>query len=109
MTRPGKGCLSYVLISDSEAVVVDPSQYSGEYEAVLSEYDAELVGIYDTHAHADHVSGGRKLADRQDVPYYLHPADADHVDAASVDDGATFTVGNVDVTVYTRPATVPAA
>ncbi|MFB6295821.1 MAG: rhodanese-like domain-containing protein [Halobacteriales archaeon] len=107
VTRPGKGCLSYVLVSDGEAAVFDPSQYSEEYDTILSEHDAELLGVYDTHAHADHVSGGRKLADEHDVPYHLHPADADQVPATSIDDEETFAVGDVDVTVVHTPGHSP--
>jgi len=58
VARPGKGCLSHVLISDGEAAVFDPSHYLEEYEAIIDAHDAELVGVFDTHAHADHVSGG---------------------------------------------------
>lgn len=74
--RPGKGCLSHVLVSDGEAAVFDPSHYLDEYEAVLDEHDADLVGVFDTHAYADHVSGAAELADRHGVPYHLHPKDA---------------------------------
>lgn len=76
VARPGKGCLSHVLVSDGEAAVFDPSHYLDEYEAVLDEHDADLVGVFDTHAYADHVSGAAELADRHGVPYHLHPKDA---------------------------------
>jgi len=76
VARPGKGCLSHVLVSEGDAVVFDPSQYAEEYDALLDEYGADLVGVFDTHAHADHVSRGRRLAEDHGVPYHLHPADA---------------------------------
>ncbi len=107
VARPGTGCLSYVLVSDGEAAVVDPSRHAGAYEDVLSTHDADLVGVYDTHAHADHVSGGRSLADRHDVPYHLHPADAVALDAAPVADGDTFAVGDVTVSVLHTPGHSP--
>jgi glyoxylase-like metal-dependent hydrolase (beta-lactamase superfamily II) len=107
VARPGKGCLSYVLISDGEAAVFDPSHYPEEYEDRLEEYGADLVGVFDTHAHADHVSGGRTLADRTDVPYHLHPADATEIDATSIEDGQTITVGTVDVSVIHTPGHSP--
>lgn len=107
VARPGKGCLSHVLVSDGEAAVFDPSQYSDEYEDVLATYDAELVSVYDTHAHADHISGGRKLADRYDVRYHRHPADAEHIDAAPVRDGERFSVGDVIVEVIHTPGHSP--
>lgn len=107
VARPGKGCLSYVLLSEGDAAVFDPSHYAEEYEDRVGEYGAELVGVFDTHAHADHVSGGRELADRNDVPYYLHPADAANIEATPIEDGQTVTVGNVDVSVIHTPGHSP--
>ncbi|MEF8825393.1 MAG: MBL fold metallo-hydrolase [Halapricum sp.] len=103
VARPGKGCLSHVLLSDGEAVVFDPSHYVAEYEAILDDYDAELAGVFDTHAHADHVSGGGELAQRHGVPYYLHPKDALSTDATPIEDGQTVQVGRVDIEVVHTP------
>ncbi len=103
VARPGKGCLSHVLVSDGEAAVFDPSRYVEEYEAVLDEYDADLVGVFDTHAHADHVSGGAALAARHGVAYHLHPADALDVDATSLEDGQVVRVGDVEISVVHTP------
>jgi len=107
IARPGKGCLSHVLVSESEAVVFDPSQYTGEYDAVLAQYDAELVGVFDTHAHADHVSGGQSLAERHDVAYHLHPADAENIEATPVVDDETFEIGATEITVVHTPGHSP--
>jgi glyoxylase-like metal-dependent hydrolase (beta-lactamase superfamily II) len=103
VARPGKGCLSHVFISDGKAAVFDPSHYLDEYDAILNEYDAELVSVFDTHAHADHVSGAAELADRYGVPYYLHPRDALAIDATPVEDGQTVTVGSLDIEVIHTP------
>ncbi|ELZ28682.1 fused rhodanese domain-containing protein/hydrolase [Halogeometricum pallidum JCM 14848] len=103
VARPGKGCLSHVLIADGEAVVFDPSHYLEEYEAILDEHDAELVGVFDTHAHADHVSGAAEFANRHSVPYYLHPKDALAIDATPVEDGQSIPVGSLDIEVIHTP------
>jgi glyoxylase-like metal-dependent hydrolase (beta-lactamase superfamily II) len=103
IARPGKGCLSHVLVSDGEAAVFDPSQYLEEYEAILDEYDAELIGVFDTHAHADHVSGAGNLAARHDVPYYLHAKDAIAIDATPLTDGQRVRIGGLDVEVLHTP------
>lgn len=103
VARPGKGCLSHVLVSDGQAAVFDPSHYIDEYDVVRMNYDADLVGVFDSHAHADHVSGGQAFADRHDVPYYLHPADAGSIDATPLEDEQTITIGDVDVTVIHTP------
>jgi glyoxylase-like metal-dependent hydrolase (beta-lactamase superfamily II) len=96
VARPGKGCLSHVLVSEGEAAVFDPSH-------CLDEYDADLVGVFDTHAHADHVSGAAALADRRGVPYSLHPKDALALDATPIEDGQTVAVGGLDVEVVHTP------
>ncbi len=107
VARPGTGCLSHLPVSDGEAAVFEPSQYAGEYDALLEEYDAELVGVFDTHAHADHVSGGRTLAARHDVPYYLHPADTSGDEATPVVDGDVVAVGDVEIEVVHTPGHSP--
>lgn len=89
--------------SEGEAAVFDPSHYPEEHEERIGETGAELVGIFDTYAHADHVSGGHELANRNDVPCYLHPADALEIDATPVEDGEQSTIGSVDIEVIHTP------
>jgi glyoxylase-like metal-dependent hydrolase (beta-lactamase superfamily II) len=107
VARPGTGCLSYVLLSAGEAAVFDPSIHFGEYEVVIKDYDADLVGVFDTHAHADHVSGGQQLADRYGVPYHLHPADATDLEVSPLADGEQLSVGDVEIEVLHTPGHSP--
>lgn len=74
--RIGKGCLGYLLLSDGEAVIVDPPLDAGAYMSAMEGAGARLVAVVDTHAHADYVSGAVPLTRELGVPYYLHPADA---------------------------------
>jgi glyoxylase-like metal-dependent hydrolase (beta-lactamase superfamily II)/rhodanese-related sulfurtransferase len=76
LDRVGKGALSYVLASDSDAVVVDPGRHLERYEAVLDGIHATPAAVIDTHMHADYLSGARAAARRWGVPYFLHPDDA---------------------------------
>ncbi|WP_408957748.1 rhodanese-like domain-containing protein [Natrinema sp. 74] len=71
--RRAKGCLGYVVgcAETGEAVVVDPTADTDEYEVAAEEHDLSIVGAIDTHVHADHISGGRGVADDLGVPYYL--------------------------------------
>lgn len=76
LDRLAKGCLSYVIAAGGEALVVDPGRDVEQYLRLAAEQGLALKYVADTHLHADHVSGGRELAVRAGVPYYLSPADA---------------------------------
>jgi len=74
--RVGKGALSYLLVSDGDAVVVDPGRHLQPYEALLEDLGATAAAVIDTHMHADYLSGARAAAARWRVPYFVHPHDA---------------------------------
>jgi len=74
--RIGKGCLGYLLLHSGEALIVDPPLFCESYIQEMEASGAALVGVLDTHIHADYVSGAASLAMRYGVPYYLHPLDA---------------------------------
>jgi len=76
LDRVGKGALSYVLVSDGDAVVVDPGRHVERYDALLTELRATPAAVVDTHIHADYLSGAPAAAARWQVPYFLHPDDA---------------------------------
>ncbi|SEW31404.1 MBL fold metallo-hydrolase [Natrinema salifodinae] len=108
IVRPGTGCVSYLVHDDGEAVVVDPSQYIDRYLNAADERDLEIVGVADTHAHADHVSGARRLAGELDVPYYLHGDDAVELDRVTeLEDEATIPVGERSLDVIHTPGHTP--
>ncbi|HEY7511455.1 MAG TPA: MBL fold metallo-hydrolase, partial [Vicinamibacteria bacterium] len=69
--RRGKGCLSYVVVSGREAVVVDPSRHVERYLDFVHGKGARVVRVLDTHVHADHVSGGPALSARAGAPYFV--------------------------------------
>src|SRR5467141_2245393 len=76
LDRVGKGALSYVLVSEGDAVVVDPGRHLERYDALLQQLGAAPAAVVDTHMHADYLSGARAAAARWQVPYFLHPDDA---------------------------------
>ncbi|WP_254830920.1 MBL fold metallo-hydrolase [Haloglomus salinum] len=108
IVRPGTGCVSYLAYDGNEAIVVDPTQYIDEYLNVADDHGFDIVGVADTHAHADHVSGARRLAGELDVPYYLHPEDAGELDEVTeIVDGDTISVGDRALDVLHTPGHTP--
>jgi glyoxylase-like metal-dependent hydrolase (beta-lactamase superfamily II)/rhodanese-related sulfurtransferase len=57
------GCASYLIASrqSQEAAVIDPAIVTEQYDGLLAERGFRLRYVIDTHVHADHVSGGRRL------------------------------------------------
>jgi len=96
VNRVGKGCLSYILISGAEAAVVDPARHIGQYLDFLKENNLALKLVFDTHIHADHISGGVLLAEATGAEYLLSKEDA--ADARmkfrSMEDGMEFSLGS---------------
>gem|GEM_PF-4780934 len=47
---------SYIAISNNEAIVIDPERDPSKYYDYAKEHNATIVGIYETHPHADFAS-----------------------------------------------------
>ena len=75
--RPAKACLSYVVgVPGQHCIVVDPSRQPQPYLDLAAEHGMSVTHVVDTHVHADHVSGGPRLAADLGVEYHLPPEDA---------------------------------
>jgi len=109
--RIGKGALAYLIVSDGEALIVDPPRESSALLAAARAAGARIVGVADTHVHADYVSGGPALGRELSVPYHLHPADAVYpydgtpgrLTFAPLADGDTLRVGRASVLACHTP------
>src|SRR6476659_7616848 len=71
------GCLahaSYLLGSEGEAVVVDPQRDVDIYLAAAEQQGLKIRHIFETHLHADFVSGHKELAARTGATIYIGAA-----------------------------------
>ena len=96
LNRRGKGCLSYVIRCGAEAVVVDPSRHVREYERFVERLGARIVRVFDTHVHADHLSGGPELSRRSGASYFVAGGDGGKLQYAvtPVRDGEEIRLGD---------------
>lgn len=88
--RRGKGCLSYLVGSGDTAFVVDPSVDTGVHLQLAEEHDWRITRVFDTHLHADHLSGARALAYQSGASLHLNPADDFNFDYHPLSDGDLF-------------------
>ncbi len=69
--RVGKGCLSYMIINDNTAVVIDSALSSDVFINLATQHQAHIKYVLDTHIHADHFSRAKDLADKTDADLML--------------------------------------
>ena len=106
--RVAKGCLGYVVGSPDAgtAVAVDPPRHVEEVTRIAEADEMTITTVLDTHIHADHISGGRALADAVGADYYLPAAVAERgVDLAytPLDRNAVLTIGAVELKAIHTP------
>jgi glyoxylase-like metal-dependent hydrolase (beta-lactamase superfamily II)/rhodanese-related sulfurtransferase len=103
--NPG-ACRTYFVGSarTRDAVLVDPVLgATEEYLRYLSSGGFTLRYVIDTHTHADHLSGGRLLAERTGAEYLMHKrAGAQHA-SRSLTDGSKITVGDLVLEAIETP------
>ncbi|MBI4667426.1 MAG: MBL fold metallo-hydrolase [Nitrospinae bacterium] len=99
--RVGKGCLSYLLVSGAEAVVIDPARHVEQYLAAAKERGVKIKYVFDTHLHADHISGGHSLAQVAGAEYRAGSADMDLATTPCLPagDGEVYTIGGMTIEV----------
>ncbi|MBD8068128.1 MBL fold metallo-hydrolase [Bacillus sp. PS06] len=99
--RVGKGCLSYMVLSEGEAAIIDSTRMASIYLDFVESKNAKITHVFDTHLHADHISGGRTIAENTGATYWLPPKDATEVTFAyqPLEDGNDITIGNTTINI----------
>jgi glyoxylase-like metal-dependent hydrolase (beta-lactamase superfamily II) len=85
-----------------ECVVVDPVVDIEPYRRASRETGMRIVHVVDTHVHADHLSGGRSLADAVGASYLVHES-IDAPEGSRLADDQELSVGNVTIRVLHTP------
>lgn len=101
--RPGKGCLSYVVASNGEAAVVDPSVDVEAYVAIAEREGCRVARVLETHVHADHLSRALALARKTGANLHLPANDRVTFDYEALRDGDRIEIGAVTVEVVATP------
>lgn len=100
------GCLAqaaYYITSAGEAAIIDPLRETQPYINRLKEDGVELKYIFETHFHADFVSGHLDLSDKTGAPIIYGPTAHPEFDAIIAEDQQIFTIGNSKIKVLHTP------
>lgn len=104
--RIGKGCLSYILTSDDEAIIIDPTIDIDVYIDAAMKLNKKITTVLDTHAHADHASGGRMLAQKLNIKYYA-PDEVERAKHETIKDGDVVKFGSSQLSALATPGHTP--
>src|ERR1041385_172585 len=95
------GCLahaSYMLGSEGEAAVVDPQRDVEIYLKAANERGLKITHIFETHLHADFVSGHVELARRTGAKIYISEKAEGAFPHEALHEGSRIKLGRVGIT-----------
>jgi hydroxyacylglutathione hydrolase len=104
------GCLahaSYLLASEGEAVVVDPQRDVELYLKAAADHGLTIRHIFETHLHADFVSGHKELAARTGAKIYMGAQARASFPHVPVRDGFALKFGKSSIRVLETPGHTP--
>ena len=100
------GCLSqgaYFIESNGEAAVIDPLREISSYLELSKKYNAKIKYIFETHFHADFVSGHLTLANKTGASIVYGPNADPEFKAIIAKDNEVFEIGNITLTLIHTP------
>ncbi|WP_298247390.1 MBL fold metallo-hydrolase [uncultured Christiangramia sp.] len=100
------GCLAqgaYYIESDGEVAIIDPLREVQPYLDRLTEAGAKLSYIFETHFHADFVSGHLTLSEKTNAPIIYGPEANPGFEAIVAEDGQEFKLGKLKIKVLHTP------
>jgi glyoxylase-like metal-dependent hydrolase (beta-lactamase superfamily II) len=103
----GKGCLSYIVESHGEAIVIDPLYPFEKYIDIATQQGFAITKVFDTHQHADHVSSARDLAMATGAKLYLSKYERYDFDANYVGDADQISFGKSNLRLIHTPGHTP--
>ncbi|WP_299800190.1 MBL fold metallo-hydrolase [uncultured Maribacter sp.] len=98
---------SYAILSGNEMALVDPSRDPEPYYKFAEENDAKIVAIFETHPHADFVSGHLQIHKETEAIIYVSELVGADYPHKTFDDDATFKMNEVTFTAINTPGHSP--
>jgi glyoxylase-like metal-dependent hydrolase (beta-lactamase superfamily II) len=101
--KVGKGCLSHIIGSNGEAVVIDPTYPAQKYVEFAKNEGLKISKVIDTHQHADHVSAARELTQIAGAKLYLSRIEEYQIESEKIGDGDAIQFGAKQLRVIHTP------
>jgi hydroxyacylglutathione hydrolase len=98
---------AYMIASEGEAAIIDPLRETKPYLALAEKHGVKIKYIFETHFHADFVSGHVDLAQQTGAQIVFGPGAQTNYKSVSATDGQEFTLGKLTVRVLHTPGHTP--
>lgn len=98
---------AYYIESEGEAAIIDPLRETEPYIALAEKRGAEIKYVFETHFHADFVSGHIDLSRKVNAPIVYGPNATTTYDVINAADGQEFKLGKVKFKVLHTPGHTP--
>jgi|25_taG_2_1085351.scaffolds.fasta_scaffold01454_5 glyoxylase-like metal-dependent hydrolase (beta-lactamase superfamily II)/rhodanese-related sulfurtransferase len=98
---------SYALVSNGEMAVVDPSRNPMQYYKYAEDNDAKIVAVFETHPHADFVSGHLQIQEETGAKIYISEKVGVDYPHTPFDEGDEVKIGSVSVKALHTPGHSP--
>lgn len=104
---PGLAHYSYMIGSEGECAVIDPKRDVDEYLELAEFNGLRITHIFETHVHADFVSGARELAYHTGAGIYAGALGELEFDHVPLKDGDQIKVGKIEIKALHTPGHTP--
>jgi glyoxylase-like metal-dependent hydrolase (beta-lactamase superfamily II)/rhodanese-related sulfurtransferase len=101
--KVGNGCLSHIVGSDGEAIVIDPNYPPSKYVEFAEKEGLKITKVIDTHQHADHVSAAKELSKITKAELFFSAKEEYEIEHKKIDDGDTISIGKKQIQVIHTP------
>lgn len=104
------GCLAeaaYYIESNGEAAIIDPLRETEPYTQLAAQRRARITYIFETHFHADFVSGHIDLSRITGAPIVFGPGGKTAFESIEATDGQEFKLGKITIRVLHTPGHTP--
>jgi hydroxyacylglutathione hydrolase len=98
---------AYYIESEGEAAIIDPLRETEPYLELATKRKAKIKYVFETHFHADFVSGHIDLARKANAPIIYGPLANTHYSVVNAVDGQEFKLGKITLRVLHTPGHTP--
>ncbi|CAN5432070.1 MBL fold metallo-hydrolase [soil metagenome] len=98
---------AYYIESEGEAAIIDPLRETEPYISLANERGAVIKYVFETHFHADFVSGHIDLARKVNAPIVYGPMANPKYEVINAKDGQEFKLGKITLRVLHTPGHTP--